>query len=113
MAKTKPTITASTDDRESREARAVKELVIWARREGIALAEVQVGMSRLVMTDTKLVASLRGNAPKPLTDEQLRQNLYQEYGGKALEELTSETPGAEGYDGLDEGDDEPDGPVVG
>lgn len=101
----KATATADTiDDREGRESRELRSLILWARANRIALSEAQVGMTRVVLADLTLAGSLA--PPKP-TDKQLRDNLYAEYGGEALAEATREddshtTELDDEYDGADE-----------
>ena len=93
MAKTTPTA-VSTD------ADEVKDLVLWARSERIAVSSIQVGQVRIEMADLTLASSLV--PPKP-SDEQLRKNLYAEFGGEALEQATgSETENEDEYDGTEE-----------
>lgn len=95
---TKPTATAATTD-----VQAVEDLVLWARSERIALSEVSVGTVRLVMADLHLASSL---APPRPTDEQLRDNLYKQFGGDALEEAAAETGDSDAeYDGSEEADE--------
>ena len=72
--KTTPTA-VSTDEQQ-----AVMDLVLWARSEHVALSEVQVGTTRLVLADLTLAGKL---APPRPSDDQLRKNLYAEFGGCA------------------------------
>lgn len=99
---TKKTHTAvSTDDREGRESREVRALVLWARENRIAVSEVQVGMTRLVMADLSLAGTL---VPQKPSDDELRQNLYARFGGAALDEAAAVTDddSEPEYDGADE-----------
>lgn len=64
----------------------ITELILWARANGIVLSEVQVGDTRVVLSDLRLAGSVvtRGN------EADLKANLYREYGGQVLAEATRE-----------------------
>jgi hypothetical protein len=65
------------------DANTVQELLMWARKQRIAIGEISVGSVRMVVADL----ALGDDGPKR-SDEpaHTRKTLYQEYGGDALEE---------------------------
>lgn len=65
------------------DADQAKELLMWARKQRIAVGEISVGTVRMVVADLAL-----GDDGGKRTDEPAapRKTLYQEYGGDALEE---------------------------
>lgn len=91
--KTAPPTTEPTD------VAAWKELILWARRNGVLVHELTVGGVRGVITDAP-----RTQAPEK-TDKDLRESLYAQYGGQVLDQAIMEVDKDAGDDG---GDDEQD-----
>jgi hypothetical protein len=66
----------------------VKDLLLWARREGIVIEQVTVGSVTLVCRDTR-VHTVPGKELdlSPAALEHAGANLYEKYGGQAMDEL--------------------------
>ncbi len=95
---TKKAITTTSTD-----LAGCKEMVLWARQNRIAIGEVQVGTVKLAMMDM----TLSGQVVQPkATDEELRKNLYREFGGGLLDDATAEVEGEQEYDGSEEDADQ-------
>ena len=85
--------TPSTDAREAR------ELLLWARKEGIAVTTITVGTVQMDVSDLRLATSL---GPKNISmdTESAAKNLYAEYGGGLLEAAEKQA--------VDKGEESPD-----
>lgn len=74
------------------DANQAMALLLWARANRIVVTELTVGAVHMQLNDLGLVDSLTP-AGAPKSDAEGRRNLYEEYGGKALEDLTKEQGG--------------------
>lgn len=75
------------------DASQAQALLLWARANRIVVTEITVGSVHMQVNDLGLAESLV--PPKSaLTDEDGRRNLYEVYGGKALEDLEKAADGS-------------------
>ncbi len=91
--KPKATMTNSTPTDER-----IQALLLWLRRERIVCTEITVGDVSLAINDfalsQALMAESRIGTPAAATvdgsDEEGRRNLYEQFGGKAIDEVAKE-----------------------
>lgn len=73
----------------------LRALLLWLRKERIVCTEITVGDVSLAINDFALAASLAGPADTKAatldgSDEEGRRNLYEQFGGKAIDEVAKE-----------------------
>jgi len=69
-----------------------KDLVLWARKQGVVLARLRVGAVELEIT-----AMIPASAPLP-SEAEAKQGLYQQFGGELLAAVEQETKAEDVYD---------------
>ncbi len=87
--KPKATMTNSTPTDER-----IRALLLWLRKERIVCTEITVADVSLAINDVQLAMSLTGPPPTgastDTSDEEGRRNLYEQFGGKAIDEVAKE-----------------------
>ncbi len=73
----------------------LRALLLWLRKERIVCTEITVGDVSLAINDFALAASLAGPTDTKAatldgSDEEGRRNLYEQFGGKAIDEVAKE-----------------------
>lgn len=81
--KTKATRTARTTDVEQ-----VKELLLWARKYDVHLVDISLGSVHVTIND--YAPSGQVMTPRA-SDEDARQNLYRQFGGALLDDVTKDS----------------------
>jgi len=74
-----PKKTAITDD--SR----IRDLLMWARKQRIVVSTISVGDVHMTVADL----GMAGEKKTAKTDEERKANLYEQYGGKPLQDAAA------------------------
>lgn len=69
-----------------------KDLVLWARKQGIVLGRLRVGAVELEIT-----AMVPASAPLP-SEAEAKSGLYAQFGGELLDAVEQETKAEDTYD---------------
>lgn len=79
-------------------AESAKALLLWARKERIAVSSIRVGDVELQLMDTALAST----TPAPKSESELRQSLYERYGGEVLSAATKDDEDHASYEDDDD-----------
>ncbi len=70
------------------ETEALKEFILWARKNHIAVAHVRIGEAEVSYSDP---AAMAPSEPNLSPEAKPRQSIYQEFGGEMMQPATPAT----------------------